>query len=61
MYYNPETLLFEKPDDVTRSYLEIPIHFLESIGIKHSGTPVKLIINENEKSLTITILEPHEQ
>ena len=60
MFYNANTLKCEIDGD-TRDYLEIPVHFLDSLGIQH-GSPVKLVVDHATNSIIITLMErPHNE
>jgi hypothetical protein len=56
MYYNPHIMLHEGDDYQTRSYIEVPIHFLESIGIKDKSL-VRLTVDQESKSIIIKQIE----
>lgn len=56
MYYNPKIMLHEGDDYQTRSYIEVPVHFLESIGIQNNSL-VKIVGDQESKSIVITKIE----
>ena len=58
MYYNPKCLVLDS-DGATRAYLEIPIHFLESIGLTNDSL-VHLHIDNDRNALVLTALEDTE-
>ena len=50
MYYNPQIMLHEGDD------IEVPVHFLESIGIQNNSL-VKIVGDQESKSIVITKIE----
>ena len=52
MWYNASAFLKEDEDGQTRSYLEIPLHFLESISIKN-GSLVRVMIDQETNCIII--------
>lgn len=57
MYFYPEIVV--KEDSCTRVYVEIPVHYLESIGMKN-GTLVHLAVNQGDNTLTLTAIKENE-
>jgi len=56
MWYNASAFLKEDEDGQTRSYLEIPLHFLEKVNIKN-GSLIKLMIDSESNSIIIKSIE----
>jgi hypothetical protein len=52
MWYNAKTFLKEGEDGQTRSYLEIPLHFLEEVSIQN-GSLVRVMIDQGTNSIII--------
>lgn len=59
MYYTAKTRIEAGEDLISRSYLEIPVHFLEQMGIT-DDTPIKVTADSASNSLIITIMETPE-
>lgn len=61
MFYNANSLTHSIDGDILRSYLEVPSHYLESIGIR-DGSPIKLVVDPTTNSIIITLMErPHNE
>lgn len=52
MWYNASAFLKEGEDGQTRSYLEIPLHFLENVNVKN-GSLVKVMIDQGTNCIII--------
>ncbi len=57
MYFYPEILVRET--DITRVYVEVPVHYLESLEITN-GTLIHLAVNQGENSLTLTAIKEND-
>ncbi len=56
MFYNAKSMIHSEDGSDFRSYLEIPVHFLESLGIQN-GSPIKLVVDSTTNSIIITSME----